>query len=213
MKTVLLSGFEPFDGETVNPSWEAVRSLAGEKVDGMEIRVCCLPTVFGKSQDRLREAIRHEQPEVVIAVGQAGGRTAITPERVAINLEDARIPDNEGNQPVDRPVVEGAPVAYWSTLPIKRMVRAMREEGIPAAVSHTAGTYVCNHLFFGLMHEIHQSQHSIRGGFIHIPFAPEQVVNGNRPSLPLELVRQGLLLAVGACRHERDIEAGMGTVC
>ncbi|PTM53326.1 pyroglutamyl-peptidase I [Desmospora activa] len=211
MTKVLLTGFEPFDGEEVNPSWEAVRSLEREEVEGVEIRVSCLPTVFGKSMVHLREAIHQSQPDVVIAVGQAGGRTAITPERVAINLEDARIPDNEGNQPVDQPVVKGGPVAYWSTLPIKRMVQTMREEGIPAAISHTAGTYVCNHLFYGLMHEINHSNRPLRGGFIHIPFAPEQAVMGDHPSMSLETVRRGLLLAVKACRHEQDLAVGMGT--
>ncbi|MDR6227591.1 pyroglutamyl-peptidase I [Desmospora profundinema] len=212
MKKVLLTGFELFGGERVNPSWEAVRSLKGEKVEGAAIEGVCLPTVFGKSLNRLRQAIRDTQPDVVIAVGQAGGRAGITPERVAINLEDARIPDNEGNQPVDQPVVKGAPAAYWSTLPIKRMVRALREEGIPASVSHTAGTYVCNHVFFGLMHELEQACRPMRGGFIHIPFAPSQVSDGDHPSLPLEIVRQGLLLAVRESRHVTDIRETGGAV-
>lgn len=211
MKTLLLTGFEPFGGETLNPSWEVVRSLQGEKVEGAEIRGVCLPTVFGKSLDRMREAMREIRPDVVIAVGQAGGRAAITPERVAINLEDARIPDNEGNQPVDRPVVAGGPVAYWSTLPVKRMVRALRSAGIPASVSHTAGTFVCNHLFYGLMHELQQYSRSVRGGFVHIPFAPDQV-RQDEPSLPLEVVRRGLLLAASECRHVSDIHEPEGAI-
>ena len=149
---------------------------------------------------------------LILAVGQAGGRLEITPERVAINVDDFRIPDNGGFQPVDEPIVAGAPAAYWSTLPIKAMVMAMRGAGIPASVSNSAGTFVCNHLFYGLMHHLAQHGNKIRGGFVHIPYLPEQAARlGGQPSMAVETIVKGLEVALNAAMaHETDIAAGDG---
>lgn len=170
-----------------------------------------MPTVFYKSLAVLREAVKKHQPDIIICVGQAGGRMQITPERVAINLNEARIPDNEGNQPVGENISQSGPAAYWTGLPIKRIVEEIKKEGIPAAVSYTAGTFVCNHLFYGLMDEIARHHPHIRGGFIHIPYIPEQTLQKSAPSLSLDLVTKALkIAAVTAAAHEDDIETGGG---
>ncbi|MFP7224609.1 pyroglutamyl-peptidase I [Priestia filamentosa] len=209
---VLLTGFEPFGGEKLNPSWEAVKQLHGEVIDGVTLVAEQIPTVFGKSVEVIEKLIQQYNPDIVICVGQAGGRLHITPERVAININDARIPDNKGNQPIDEPIVDKGPVAYWSTLPIKRMVKNMQESNIPASVSHTAGTFVCNHIFYGLMDYITRTSLSIRGGFIHIPFIPEQTINKEAPSLSLEAIVEGIkIAAVTAAKYKSDIHTVGGT--
>lgn len=173
MQKVLITGFEPFGGERLNPSREVVKQLNDMELVGTRIVARQLPCVFGAALEALNAAIDEVQPVMVLAIGQAGGRTDITIERVAINVDDARIPDNQGQQPVDEPIVAGGPAAYFSTLPIKAMVSSMREAGIPAAVSQTAGTYVCNHVMYGLLHRL-SGQREVKGGFIHIPYLPEQ---------------------------------------
>lgn len=171
-----------------------------------------IPTVFGKSVAVLETLVQQHNPDIVICIGQAGGRLHITPERVAINLDDARIPDNQGNQPIDEPIVDKGPVAYWSTIPIKRIVENMKESNIPASVSHTAGTFVCNHIFYGLMDYIARTSSSIRGGFIHIPFIPEQTINKEAPSLSLETIVNGVkIAAVTAAKYDSDIHIVGGT--
>lgn len=192
MNTVLLTGFEPFGGEPVNPSAEIVLQLDGTIVAGHTVAGAVLPCVFGAATLSLREWMRTRRPTLVIAVGLAGGRSAITPERVAINVADARIPDNAGQQPVDEPVVRGGPAAYWSTLPIKAIVAALRAQRIPADVSQTAGTFVCNHVFYGLMHSLSRSRREIRGGFIHVP----PLAEGGRPGLTLAQMTEGLRIAI-----------------
>lgn len=210
-KKVLLTGFDPFGGETVNPSWEAVKRLNGAAEGPASIVSEQVPTVFYKSLAVLREAIKKHQPDIIICVGQAGGRMQITPERVAINLNEARIPDNEGNQPVGENISQDGPAAYWTGLPIKRIVEEIKKKDIPAAVSYTAGTFVCNHLFYGLMDEIACHHPHIRGGFIHIPYIPEQTLQKSAPSLSLDLVTKALkIAAVTAAAHEDDIETGGG---
>ncbi|KON67730.1 pyrrolidone-carboxylate peptidase [Peribacillus butanolivorans] len=209
---VLLTGFEPFGGERVNPSWEAVKQLHGEVIDDVTLVAEQIPTVFGKSVAVMEQLIQQHNPDIVICVGQAGGRLHITPERVAINIDDARIPDNQGNQPIDEPIADKGPVAYWSTIPIKRIVENMKESNIPASVSHTAGTFVCNHIFYGLMNYITRTSSSIRGGFIHIPFIPEQTINKEAPSLSLETIVKGIkIAAVTAAKYESDIHTVGGT--
>lgn len=173
MQKVLITGFEPFGGERVNPSWEVVKQLNDMEFAGARIIARQLPCVFGAALEALNTAIDEVQPVMVLAIGQAGGRTDITLERVAINIDDARIPDNQGQQPIDETIVASGPAAYFSTLPIKAMVNSMREAGIPASVSQTAGTYVCNHVMYGLLHRL-SDQQAIKGGFIHIPYLPEQ---------------------------------------
>ena len=209
---VLISGFEPFDGDTVNPAREVLSLLEGRVLNGHRVVTVEIPTVRFLATKRLCAAVAREDPAMVIALGQAGGRTEINPERVAINIDDFRIPDNAGNQPVDAPVVEGAPAAYWSTLPIKCMVKAMREAEIPASVSNTAGTFVCNHSFYGLMHFLSGEGNVRRGGFIHIPYLTEQAdrLEGHF-GLPLRTIALGIEVAVLAALAVReDIREGGG---
>ncbi|GAB3353201.1 pyroglutamyl-peptidase I [Lysobacter tyrosinilyticus] len=192
---VLLTGFAPFGGETTNPSWEAVRQLQGRRIAGHRIVTRCLSVEFGTSLKELRAAIRETKPSLVLCVGQAGGRPAISLERVAINVDDARIPDNAGAQPIDAAIVDDGPAAYFTDLPIKAMLAALREAGIPAEVSQTAGTYVCNHVFYGLMHALRRQK--VRGGFVHIPYSPEQAAHHpGAPALPIETVCEGLRIAL-----------------
>lgn len=194
-KTVLLTGFEPFNKETINPAWEAVRALDGWAGEGYAIEVRQLPCVFGAALDAIRDAIAELAPDVVIAVGQAGGRVDLSVERVAINIDDAPIPDNAQRQLVDEPIVDGGPAAYFSTLPIKAIVRALRDAGLPASVSQTAGTFVCNHVFYGLMH--HTAGTNIRAGFIHIPYLPQQAAaHPGAASMALPELVRGLKVAV-----------------
>ncbi|MBB6284709.1 pyroglutamyl-peptidase I [Geobacillus subterraneus] len=215
MKKVLVTGFDPFGGETVNPSLEAAKQLAGWKTNMHIVEVREIPTVFGKALEQLYSAIEHIDPDIVICVGQAGGRPGISVERVAVNVNDARIPDNEGHQPTDEPVVPGGPVGYWSTLPVKAIVHELRRHGIPASVSYTAGTFVCNHVFYGLMHYITQSKKPIRGGLIHIPYLPEQAARYlGQPSMALETIVKGLRMAIDvAVKREEDIRAIGGQIC
>lgn len=177
MDTVLVTGIEPFDGETLNPSWEAVRAVDGRVVGGARIVARQLPCVIGEVRQALIGHIETVDPVLVLCLGQAGGRPDVSIERVAINIVDARIPDNAGRQPVDVPVVEGGPVGYFSTLPIKALVRALREVGIPASVSQTAGTYNCNTIFYSLAHYIATERPALRGGFVHVPYLPEMAAH------------------------------------
>jgi pyroglutamyl-peptidase len=196
VKTVLLSGFEPFNGAAINPSWEAVRALDGWSGPGFTVVARQLPCVFGAAFDALRRAVAQVRPDIVIAVGQAGGRSEISLERVAINIDDATIRDNAGGQPVDTPIVADGPAAYFSTLPVKAIVRALRLRGFPAGVSQTAGTFVCNHVFYGLMH--HTAGQPVRAGFIHVPFLPEQAADRPErpPSMALRDIVDALRIAV-----------------
>lgn len=206
MRKVLLTGFDPFGKDTINPALEVVKQLDGLVVDDIELIALEVPTVFQKSIKVVQEGIEKHTPDVVICVGQAGGRKQITPERVAINIDDARIPDNEGNQPIDETIVEGGPAAYWTTLPIKKMVQQMRRVGVPATVSNTAGTFVCNHLFYGMMHYLHEQAPHVRGGFIHIPFIPEQILDKSAPSMSLDLIVKGIkIAAITAVKVKEDI--------
>ncbi|MEC1587225.1 pyroglutamyl-peptidase I [Bacillus spizizenii] len=212
-KKVLITGFDPFDKETVNPSWEAAKQLNGLETDEAIITTEQIPTVFRTALDTLRKAIQKHQPDIVICVGQAGGRMQITPERVAINLADARIPDNEGHQPIDEEISPRGPAAYWTGLPVKRMTAKMKENGIPAAVSYTAGTFVCNYLFYGLMDHISRTSPHIRGGFIHIPFIPEQTIDNTAPSLSLDTIVRALrIAAVTAAQYDEDLKSPGGTL-
>jgi pyroglutamyl-peptidase len=195
-KTVLLTGFEPFNGADVNPSWEAARALDGWSGPGFQVVARELPCVFGRANLALFDAIDALQPDIVIGVGLAGGRHEISVERVALNVDDAGIPDNAGQQPVDATIADGGPAAYFSTLPIKAIVRALRLRGFPAGVSQTAGTYVCNHVFYGLMQ--HAQGRALTGGFIHVPFLPQQVAGraDAAPSMALNDIIDGLRIAV-----------------
>ncbi len=206
---VLLTGFEPFGGEKLNASAEVVRVLDGRRIGGCTVQGVMLPCVFGRAKAELVQAIRLVNPRLVICLGQAAGRGEVTPERVAINVDDARIPDNAGAQPVDLPVRKGGPAAYWTGLPIKAIVASLQRRGIPASVSQTAGTFVCNHVFYGLMQALRRRA-GVRGGFIHLPVLPEQAM-GTQPSLPLETLVEAVSLAVAtSLRVRRDIKATNG---
>lgn len=197
MKTVLMTAFEPFGGEAINPSWEAVRALEGKQIGGATIVIRQLPVVFSEVLNVLNRALDEVKPDAVLSVGQAGGRSDITVERIGINVDDARIPDNAGNQPVDEPIVAGGPAAYFSRLPIKAIVAAVREAGIPASVSQTAGTFTCNRVMYGLLHWLEQHQSPARAGFIHIPYLPEQAAqHPGAPSMSVTTIIQALEIAV-----------------
>ncbi|MCX5531115.1 pyroglutamyl-peptidase I [Streptomyces sp. NBC_00006] len=201
---VLLTGFEPFGGESANPSWQVAEAVAATPPPGLAVTAVQLPCVFGESLTALRSAVAEVEPDLVVCLGQAGGRPGVTVERVAINVDDARIPDNAGAQPIDVPVVPGGPAAYFSTLPVKACVAAMREAGVPAALSNTAGTFVCNHIAYGLGHLIATELPHIRGGFVHVPWSPAQVTAGTSPSLPIETVATGIraMLLTAATTHD-----------
>ena len=206
--TVLVTGFDPFGGSRTNPSWHAVHLLNGRVIAGRRVVGAEVPTVFGASLKRLGELMEEHQPELVVCTGQAAGRAAISLERVAINVNDARIPDNAGAKPIDTPVVRNGPAAYFTTLPIKAMLKALLEAAVHAEVSQTAGTFVCNHVFYGLMHLLAQPQwQGVRGGLIHVPWLPEQ----GQPSMRLEEIVRGLEVAI-ACAlqttHDIRKEAG-----
>lgn len=191
-KRLLITGFDPFGGETVNPSWEAVRLLP-EAVGAYRLTKLQIPTVFGQAAETVLTAARELRPDVILCIGQAGGRSAVTPEVVAINLREARIPDNAGYQPVNVPVVENAPAAYFSTVPVRTMVKAIQDAGLPAALSYSAGTFVCNDVLYTLLHFFDGIKTQV--GFVHVPFLPEQAKD-NAPCLPLPQIVQALTAAI-----------------
>ena len=212
---LLLTGFEPFAGDTVNPALEAVKALP-ERIGSVQIVKLAVPTVFRESIDLVTQAIARIHPDAVLCVGQAGGRAQITPERVAINLDDAPVPDNKGSQPVDTPIFPDGDSAYFATLPIKAMVRAIREAGIPAAVSNTAGTYVCNHLMYGVLYTLAKKHPGVKGGFVHVPFLPEQASlrNPPAPSLTMAEILTGLTAAISAIGKEQpNLSTAEGAIC
>ena len=208
---ILISGFDPFGGEKINPAIESVKLLPDE-IKGAKIIKVEIPTVARKSLKKLEEVIEIEKPDVVLSVGQAGGRTDISVERVGINMDDFRIKDNEGNQPIDEKIAKDGPDAYLVTIPIKAMVQKMIENKIPASVSNTAGTFVCNHVCYGMAHLASTKYPNMRTGFIHIPFLPEQVVDKrNMPSMPLEMIAKGLEYAIEAIvENKEDIKVEGG---
>jgi len=194
VKKLLITGFDPFGGEKVNPSWEAVKRLP-DTIGGYELIKLQLPTVFGRAAETLLERAAACGPDAIISVGQAGGRKGITPEVVGINLREAGIPDNQGNQPVNEPVVPGSPAAYFATLPVRDMVAAMKEAGLPCGLSYSAGAFVCNDVLYTVLN--HYQGTKVQAGFIHVPFLPEQAAEGV-PSLPLEEIVRGLEAAIKA---------------
>lgn len=211
---VLVTGFTPFGGEAINPSFEAIKALP-DKIAQADIIKLEIPTVFNESIEILDKAIEINKPDIVICVGQAGGRFDITVERVAININDARIADNKGNQPIDEPIFSDGQPAYFANVPIKVMVEKIRESGIPASVSNSAGTFVCNHIMYGLMYLIDKKYSNVRGTFIHVPFIPQQVVDKyNAPSMELSMISKALGLAIeAAIGNSDDIKAALGTIC
>ena len=210
-KPVLLTGFDPFGGDPINPSWLAARALHRRRVAGHAIVAAQLPTQFDASLVRLRALLAQHRPALVICLGLAASRGALSLERVAINIDDARIADNAGAQPIDTPVLAGAPAAYFTRLPIKSMHAAIQAGGIAVEVSQTAGTFVCNHVFFGLMHQLATTRGlaRTRGGFIHVPPLPEQAAYG----MPLEQIVQGLRIGIRTALTTRaDVRRGAGAI-
>lgn len=213
-RPVLVFGFEPFGGEPLNPSQEIARALDGCSVREVRVVGRTLPCVFSAASRQLDRLLREVGPRLVVGVGQAGGRSEITPERVALNVDDARIPDNAGAQPIDQPIRRRGPAAYWSTLPIKTVVSALHAEGFPASVSQTAGTFVCNHIFYGLMHRLRRRR-GVRGGFIHVPYTVEQAARHGAgvPGLPLESMIAAVALAIEvSLQTRRDLRASGGAI-
>lgn len=201
---ILVTGFDPFGGEPTNPSWEAVRRLP-DVVNGAAILKVQIPTVFGRSADAVRAAILAHDPDVIVSVGQAGGRFSVNPERVAINVDDGRIPDNDGQQPIDTPIRPDGPPAYFSLLPVKAMVTAMRTAGVPAAVSNTAGTYVCNHIMYQVLYLIDRDFPGKRSGFVHVPYLPSQVIDKpGEPSMGLDEIVTALTAGLSAIVEYAD---------
>lgn len=211
---LLLTAFDPFGGETVNPAQEAVK-MVSSRVGNVEIIKCVVPTVFGKSIETVAAAIEDCRPDAVLCIGQAGGRADLTPERIAINLDDASIADNEGNRPVDTPIFPDGKPAYFSTLPVKAMVAAIRAAGIPANLSNTAGTFVCNHLMYGVLYTLEKYYPGVRGGFLHVPYIPSQVTGGRGiPSMSVADIVRGLEAAIAAIgENGRDITVSEGKIC
>lgn len=215
---ILVTGFDPFGGEKINPALETIKRLP-DTILGAQIIKLEIPTVIGKSLAKIKEAVEKENPDVVLSIGQAGGRSEITVERVGINIDDCRIPDNEGNQPIDEPVVKGGPAAYFVTIPIKAIVENIKAHNIPASISNTAGTFICNHVCYGVAHLAAQrtaAEKPMKSGFIHIPFLPEQVIGkpALTPSMSLETIVSGITHALEAIvEHGSDIKVSGGKIC
>ncbi|MFO1080656.1 MAG: pyroglutamyl-peptidase I [Reyranellaceae bacterium] len=205
----LVTGFDPFGGDDVNPSSRAVAGLPS-RLGGIEIATAELPTSYARSGEVLEDALRRVRPDIVLCVGQAGGRSELSLERVAINVQDARIRDNDGRQPIDIAIVAGGPAAHFTTLPIRACVAEMRRAGLPAGVSNTAGTFVCNHIFYVLMDALGRNGLGARGGFLHIPYLPAQAARlGGAPSMALADIVRGIeiVLSVSAARTEDVLTA------
>jgi pyroglutamyl-peptidase len=212
--TVLVTAFEPFGGEPSNPSAGAVERLRELAMPGVTLHTLLLPVEFIASQQRLWQVLAQLQPDLVLCVGQAGGRAQLSLEQVGINLLEARIPDNSGYQPCGLPVIAGGPAAYFSNLPLKAALHDLQATGVPACISYTAGTYVCNATLYNLMDWIHRHRPACRGGFVHIPYAPEQVLDKpQQPSMALSLVASGLCSIIRSClRHQQDISTVAGAL-
>lgn len=202
-RPLLVTGFEPFGGDDINPSGEVARALHGRTLAGVPVIGIVLPCLFGASIEALRTAIDAHRPQLALALGLAADREGFTLERIAINVDDARIADNAGAQPIDRPVVPRGPAAYFTTLPIKAMVVALRDAGWPASVSQTAGTFVCNHLFYGLQH-LSARRRGMRSGFMHLPCLPRQAHEQALPHpLPLQVMIEGVVMALFVAMNAR----------
>lgn len=223
MKKIMVTGFEPFGGEKINPAWEAVKALP-QSIGGAQVIKLQVPVEFGVGAQEVINKLEEERPEIVLCVGQAGGRGKMTPEFVGINWAHARIPDNAGKQPLMQRIIDGAPDAYFATLPVNTMVAAMNQANIPATVSYTAGTYVCNDVMYQVLHALATRFPKTRGTFLHVPFATEQVAEKNAqtregshqaPSMPLEMITRGLEVALeAALANDVDLaDSESGTTC
>ena len=218
MLRILVTGFEPFGGQSLNPSWEVARALHGIALDGAQVTAVQLPCVFAQALPALQHALAQHRPDIALALGQAEGRCDFSVERVAINVMDARIPDNAGEQPIDVPVIAEGPAAYFSTLPIKSLVAGLKAAGFAASVSQTAGTFVCNQVFYALQHTL--AGQGVHSGFVHLPLLPEQAANWTGPSLPswpisVQVAAAQRALAVLVAHRQQglaDLAIGGGTL-
>jgi pyroglutamyl-peptidase len=190
-KKLLITGFDPFGGETVNPAWEAVKKLP-DRITDYTLYKLEIPTVFGLAAETVLAKAADFQPDVILCIGQAGGRAAVTPERIAVNIRDARIPDNAGNQPGGEQIAPDGPAAYFATVPVKEMAAAIENAGIAATVSNSAGAFVCNDTLYSLLH--HYAHTDVKVGFIHVPYLPEQ----GQPNMELEVITKALEAAIEA---------------
>ena len=207
IRTVLVTGFTPFAGEDTNPSWEIVKELP-DSIAGYCIEKLKVPTEFGKAIDVAAKAIDKIQPKVVLCFGQAGGRSRMSVERVAINVDDARIADNAGKQLIDEPIRRNAPAAYFCTVPVKAMVANMVRAGAPTEVSNSAGTFVCNHLIYGVLHHIASQGYAIRAGFVHVPYMEAQILErADTAAMSLATMIDGAKAAIiAAVRNKTDLK-------
>lgn len=211
---ILVTGFDPFGGEKVNPAYEAVKLLP-DNISGAEIIKLEIPTVFTRSALVVEDGIIKHQPDVVLSIGQAGGRSGISVEKVAINLAEARIPDNDGEQPLDQYLKKDGETAYFATIPIKSIVNNIREHGIPANISYTAGTYVCNSIMYNVLYLTHKKYHNIRAGFIHVPFSTEQAAEkpDGTASMTIETISKAVKYAIEViAENKEESQESMGTV-
>jgi pyroglutamyl-peptidase len=211
MMKILVTGFDPFGGDTINPALEAVNLLPYE-IQGHTIEKLEIPTVFNKSKVTIENKLKATHFDIVLAIGQAGGRFELTPERIGINIDDARIPDNEGNQPIDEMIQSSGDAAYFSNLPVKRMTEAIKTAGVPARLSNTAGTFVCNHILYQLGFLQATQFPNIKFGFIHVPFIPEQVTDKpGQPSMSIQTIAKGLKAALESIiESDEDIKVALG---
>lgn len=210
MKKILFTGFEPFGKDTTNPSWESVKLLPDQVEDCIIVKRC-MPVEYDRVAELLRQAVKEEKPDAVICVGQAGGRAVLTPEMVAINLNDASIPDNAGILHGGEPICADGPAAYFATIPVKAIALGMQDAGVPSAVSYSAGTYVCNNIMYHLLRLLEMEHPAVKGGFIHVPYECGQVLGKtNMPSLPIAMVAEGLKAA--ACVTAKSLESGSGDI-
>ena len=211
---ILVTGFDPFGEDKINPAIESVKKIPDE-IKGVEIIKLEIPTVYMKSLEKIDEAIKEYNPDVILSIGQAGGRPDITVERVGINVDDYRIKDNEGNQPIDTKIYDDGENAYFSNLPIKAIVENIRKNNIPASISNTAGTFVCNHVLYGVQYLLDKKYPNKKSGFIHIPFLPEQVISRpNTPSMSISTIVKALTLALEAIiENDSDKKISGGTIC
>ena len=207
MKKILVTGFDPFGGEKVNPALEVIKLLP-KKIGENEVRILEIPTVYKKSVEKIEKEIESYRPDYVLSIGQAGGRASISIERVAINIDDFRIKDNEGNQPIDENIFEDGENAYFSTLPIKSIQEELSKNNIPSSISNTAGTFVCNHLMYGVLYTLAKKYPHIKGGFTHVPFIPAQVARRTpvAPYMALEDIKRGLEAAIAAIDKNFDAD-------
>ncbi len=212
-RKALITGFDPFGHDKINPSWEAVSQLP-DRIDDLQIVKLKLPTVFRDSLVLLENAIDKHNPSIVLSVGVAGGRSSISLERIAMNLDDARIPDNSGKSPIDEKIDPNGPDAYFSSLPIKGIIFELKKNLIPASVSNTAGTFVCNHVMYGLLNTLKKNNSSAKGGFVHIPYLPCQVTDRSQlPSMSLEIVVDALKIIIEvSSKLDRDIVLSAGKI-